>query len=164
MSYVRSILDGNEQVLLSARLHWINYSRTVFLVFIAVITVVAAVLMPKLYLFLLAVIFVALALLALTRSLFAIKSTELAITDRRVIYKTGLLQRHTMEQQLNRIDSVSVDQTFLGRLLNYGEVEIRGSGNSFTPTHKISHPLEFRKSVQYGIDNLSQALNYRGRN
>ncbi len=164
MSYVRSILDSNEQVLLSAHLHWINYFRTFFLLFIAAIAVVGAVLAPKSYLFLLAIIFVAFALLVLVRSLLDMKSTELAVTDRRVIYKTGILQRHTMEQQLNRIDSVSVDQTFLGRMLNYGEVEIRGSGNSFTPTHKISHPLEFRKAVQYGIDNLSQALNYRGRN
>ena len=91
---------------------------------------------------------VSLGLVALVERL----STELAVTDRRIVYKTGLIKRNTMEQQLQRVDSVSINQSIFGRLLGYGDVEIRGSGNSFTPTHKIASPLEFRKAVQYAID------------
>ena len=53
-------------------------------------------------------------------------TTELAVTDQRVIYKTGLLARHTLEMNRARVESVTVDQTMLGRLFGYGTVIVRG--------------------------------------
>ncbi len=60
-------------------------------------------------------------------------TTEIAITDRRVILKHGFIRRATMEMNLAKVESIDVDQTLTGRLFNYGNVTIRGTGSSNSP-------------------------------
>ena len=163
MSYLQSILGQGEQVLLLAKMHWINYVRAIFLAVLALLVAGFGLIAITAIAFVIAGLLLVLSAIAFVRTYLNVGSTELAVTNQRVIYKTGMLKRDTVEQQLNRIDSVSVDQTYLGRMLGYGEVDIRGSGNSFTPTHKIAHPLEFRKAVQSGINDVATATNNRGR-
>ena len=163
MSYLQSILGQGEQVLLLAKMHWINYVRAIFLAVLALLVAGFGLIAITVIAFVIAGLLLVLSAIAFVKTYLNVGWTELAVTNQRVIYKTGMLKRHTMEQQLNRIDSVSVDQTYLGRMLGYGEVDIRGSGNSFTPTHKIAHPLEFRKAVQSGINDVATATNNRGR-
>jgi uncharacterized membrane protein YdbT with pleckstrin-like domain len=80
-----------------------------------------------------------------------------------VIHKTGVIGRQTMEQQIGRIDSITVSQTIVGRILGYGTIDIRGSGTSFTPIEKIASPLNFRREVQHAMDMSSgQAPQTRG--
>jgi uncharacterized membrane protein YdbT with pleckstrin-like domain len=79
---------------------------------------------------------------------------ELAVTNKRAIYKTGLIQRKTTELFLNKIESVEVGQTVLGRLLNYGTVTLQGTGGSSEPIHQIAKPLEFRRQVHEQIGKL----------
>ncbi len=73
-------------------------------------------------------------------------TTELAVTDKRVIAKTGLVQRRTIEMFLEKVESVQVDQSVLGRIFNYGSVTISGTGTHNAPFHNISDPLLFRKN------------------
>ncbi len=60
-------------------------------------------------------------------------TTEIAVTDRRVILKHGFIRRATMEMNLAKVESIDVDQTLTGRLFNYGNVTIRGTGSSNSP-------------------------------
>ena len=75
-------------------------------------------------------------------------SSELVITSSRVLIKTGYLHRETREMFVARIESVSVHQSVLGRLLDYGTVTIRGTGGSEETFASIAHPLAFRNAVQ----------------
>lgn len=75
-------------------------------------------------------------------------SDEFAITNRRVIIKTGLISRKTFEMNLSKIESVNVDQSILGRMLGYGTIRIVGSGGTKEEFPKIQKPLEFRKKFQ----------------
>ena len=77
-------------------------------------------------------------------------TTELVLTDRRVIYKTGLFKRHTMEMNRSKVETVGVDQSVLGRMLNYGTVIVRGTGGSFEPIRQIDDPLTFRNHITAG--------------
>ena len=77
-------------------------------------------------------------------------TTELAVTDRRVIYKTGIFQRHSMEMNLSKVETVGVNQSILGRLLGYGTVIVRGTGGSFEPIPFIGDPLTFRSHITAG--------------
>ena len=77
-------------------------------------------------------------------------ATELAVTDHRVIYKTGLLSRHTIEMNLDKVESVDVDQTLLGRLFGYGTITVRGTGGSLEPIRDIGDPLTFRSFITAG--------------
>ena len=76
--------------------------------------------------------------------------TELAVTDRRVIYKSGLLARHTLEMNRSKVESVDVDQSLLGRLLGFGTITVRGTGGSLEPIRLISDPLTFRSHITAG--------------
>jgi len=74
-------------------------------------------------------------------------TTEVAVTDRRVICKVGFIKRRTVEMHMDKVESVDVDQTILGRMLNYGDITIRGTGETMETLHMIDHPLQFRNYV-----------------
>jgi hypothetical protein len=75
-------------------------------------------------------------------------SSELVITNVRVLIKTGILRRQTLEMFISKIESIAVDQSFLGRLFDYGTVVIRGTGGFEERFQTIAHPREFRNWVQ----------------
>lgn len=74
------------------------------------------------------------------------KTTELAVTNKRVIVKKGLIQRETVELNIHKIESVRVDQGVLGRMFNYGTVVVAGGGNPVAPIERISDPMAFRRA------------------
>jgi uncharacterized membrane protein YdbT with pleckstrin-like domain len=78
-------------------------------------------------------------------------ATEMGITNKRVIVKTGLANRRTIELLLSRIESVVIEEPAMGRILGYGTVIIRGTGGTPEVFEKIAHPLEFRERVQSQI-------------
>jgi uncharacterized membrane protein YdbT with pleckstrin-like domain len=73
---------------------------------------------------------------------------EFAITNKRVIIKTGLISRKTFEMNNSKIESVNVDQGILGRILGYGTIRIVGSGGTKEVFPNIRKPLQFRKKFQ----------------
>ena len=75
-------------------------------------------------------------------------SSEFAVTSHRVIIKTGLVGRNTIEIQLSKVESIEVQQDLLGRLLNYGTILVAGTGGTHEPFTMIDDPLEFRRAVQ----------------
>jgi uncharacterized membrane protein YdbT with pleckstrin-like domain len=74
------------------------------------------------------------------------KTTELAITTRRVIVKFGFISRRTVELNINKVESIQVDQSVMGRILGYGTLVISGTGTSHAPIPGISNPIAFRKA------------------
>ena len=80
------------------------------------------------------------------------RTTELAITNKRVIAKTGLIQRRTIEMFLEKIESIQVDQGVLGRVFDFGSVLISGTGVHSAPFRNISDPLELRKNFMMAAD------------
>jgi len=81
-------------------------------------------------------------------------TTEMAVTTRRVVIKTGLAARKTIEMLLNKVESIEVSETAGGRMLGYGTIVLIGTGGTSEPFHKIAHPLEFRSQVQQQIEKL----------
>jgi len=74
------------------------------------------------------------------------RTTELAITNKRVIVKTGFIRRSTIEININKVESLQVDQEVLGRMFNFGTLIISGAGTPQAPVAGISRPMEFRKA------------------
>lgn len=74
-------------------------------------------------------------------------TSEFAVTNRRVIIKVGLISRRTVEIKLEKIESIGVDQTILGRIFGYGTIEVNGTGGTYEPFRGLARPLEFRKAV-----------------
>lgn len=75
-------------------------------------------------------------------------TTEMAITNLRIIYKQGLMTRHVGEIAVDRIEGVVVLQSFLGRLLDYGQLAVRGMGVGEVVLPPIRQPIVFRQAIQ----------------
>jgi uncharacterized membrane protein YdbT with pleckstrin-like domain len=155
MSYVERVLQPGETLLHKSKLHWLIYLPV--LPFLAILALglalysamqgsaadANAALLPQ---GLLAVGAVG-TIITWLRAWIRRVSTELAVTDRRVIFKRGLIRRHTVEMNMDKVESVDVDQSILGRIFNYGDVTVRGTGASIEPLRMIGDPLHFRSRV-----------------
>ena len=152
MGYIEQTLRTNEQIIRRCQLHWIIYGQVIFL--LTIILGLYALLLfgnqtpeSKELLLIGSFILIALALLKTAAILIEVLTTEIAVTNQRVIVKTGLIRRHTTEMNLGRIESVDVDQSVLGRLLDYGTVTVRGTGIGTNPLRYIAAPLALRNAI-----------------
>ena len=73
-------------------------------------------------------------------------STELAITDKKIIAKFGFIKRESIELLLPKVETIQVKQSMLGRMLNYGSIVVSGAGTPQAPVPGISHPIDFRRA------------------
>ncbi len=74
-------------------------------------------------------------------------TTEIVVTDRRILFKEGFLRRRTMEMNMSKVETVDVVQSILGRIFNYGTILIRGTGSSYEPLSLIGDPLTLRNAI-----------------
>ena len=147
MGYVETILEPGERITHRAYLHWIIYVRAVLLTLIGGLMYFAA--SPDAdAMVIIGLILVLLGALSFLRAAIARWTTEIAVTDRRVIMKRGLIRRDTIEINIPKVESVDVSQSILGRLLNYGTVIVRGTGGGLNPLAYVSAPLPLRRAVQ----------------
>jgi uncharacterized membrane protein YdbT with pleckstrin-like domain len=101
---------------------------------------------PLLLLGLIFLVFYGLGLLFWAIAAVRYLTTELAITNKRVIAKFGLISRSTIEINLQKIESIQVNQGILGRIFNFGSIVVSGAGNPQAPIPGISSPLQFRRA------------------
>ena len=152
--YIDEILQPGEKVLYSTNAHWIFYlpaivAWLVALTLLIVSLTVAAAIPPAVLASLAgAAVIAVVAVYYTVRGWFHRFTTETDVTDRRVVHKTGFINRHTFEISLDKIASVEVDQSIPGRLLNYGNVTIVGMGEAQPqPIKTIASPLAFRSAI-----------------
>lgn len=139
MSYVESVLMPNETVVKTAQIHWF-----IFVIDVMILLIGFWVAQTQ---FLLAVVIVGSGILMVLRDLIYYLTTELVLTDRRVIAKFGWIQRNTIELGLGRVESLTVNQSIAGRLFNFGTLVINGVGGIHTPIAMIMDPLSFRSQT-----------------
>jgi len=152
MNYVDSILEPNERVVWRATLSWTLYAPAAALALCALLLLMIGTSYPGpgiVGLFLAAILAVA-AFASFVRAWFRRWTTEIAVTDRRVILKRGFIRRHTVEMNMQKVESVDVDQTRLGRIFDYGSVTIRGTGSSFESLRMVDAPLKLRTCITAG--------------
>ena len=106
-----------------------------------------------------------LALLALAAALavgpwIRYSTTEFAVTNKRIMAKVGFIRRNTLDLLLTKVESIQVDQTILGRFLDFGSVVVVGTGGSQDPLHMIASPLELRKHAQEQIAEVQERLGF----
>jgi uncharacterized membrane protein YdbT with pleckstrin-like domain len=169
MSYVNDNLMPNEQVLFSARIHpaiflpsTISFVLTIALGIYALtsagqpgtsVLVISAV--SEEFFFLSGLLLIYSIVLGL-QAVIVMFTTEFAVTNRRVIAKTGFIRRHTLEMLLTKIESVAVNQSILGRILNFGVVTVTGTGGTKESFRAIVGPFEVRKKISQIIEQYTQ--------
>lgn len=132
MSYIDDSLVPGETVLHRARISWWSQSGLLVLGVLLLVVVVG--------------------LFFLFAAWLRVHSTELAITNKRVIAKFGFIKRDTVEINLGKVEAVRVEQGFWGRVLNFGTILITGTGGSLEPIPDIADPLVFRRKFMEATD------------
>src|ERR1700680_27657 len=149
--YIDDILQPGEKVLYSTNAHWIFYLPAIAAWVVAIVlfalsrttTTEGIVLLCLSALAIVAIV----ALYWTTKAWFHRWTTETDVTNMRVVHKTGFIKRRTFEMSLDKVESVDVNQSILGRILNYGSVTVRGVGEGAETIDMIASPLEFRSHI-----------------
>jgi uncharacterized membrane protein YdbT with pleckstrin-like domain len=151
MGYAERVLQPGETIAYRARLHWVIYLGGLVLVLLAVGFAIPALVLHETWMRLGLLALAALSLLGglfqLARAWLVSANTEIIVTSRRVIYKTGFVSRSTVEMNLDKVESVLVQQSLLGRMLDYGAVIIRGVGAGLEPIRNIGAPLMLHRHI-----------------
>ena len=140
MGYIEANLLPDEAVVHRAMLHWLIFGKAMAVAALGVVLLTVEPTVGILVVVVGAVMFVP--------PLIAYKTSEFGVTTKRVIVKVGLVQRQTLELLLRQVEAISVDQSIMGRLFNYGSVTLSGTGGVRGVFHNIAAPLEFRRKIQ----------------
>ena len=147
MSYVTRNLSKDEEVLENIKLHWINYIVVGFLSVIAFLFLIAYVLDSGLKQEPIFVIFVLLLWVWVFYDFLKLYTTERVITNRRVIFKTGIISVRTEELKNSKVESVEIKQTILGRIFGYGNIWFSGTGTSKVKFDNVDDPAEIKARI-----------------
>lgn len=178
MSYVKDNLMPNEKILYTARVHPAIFLPSFFTFLITIVifiygvsnsTIVSEVgsptpqvnsnnLMGSMMLCFFVFLLLYSVLLGLQAFIVSF-TTEFAITNRRIIAKTGFIRRHTLEMLITKVESVSVNQNILGRLMNFGTVIVTGTGGTREGFRAIGNPIKVRKNINQMIEQYGQIYN-----
>jgi hypothetical protein len=156
MAYYTRILSPDEQVRYIGRLHWAIYVRGWILLFAAAALGIAyaadgaAETGAPSYGYALgggAALLLIFSLVAFLSAWARRITTEIVVTDRRIIFKEGFIQRRTMEMNMNKVETVDVVQSIWGRIFNFGSVLVRGTGSTYEPLRRIADPVALRSAI-----------------
>jgi uncharacterized membrane protein YdbT with pleckstrin-like domain len=140
MGYIESNLLPDEAVAYRARLHRIIFWKPCALIFLGINFFF---LQP-----IIGMVVLAIGLFAWIPPVIEYGTSEFGVTNKRVIIKVGFLRRRTLELLLRHVEAISVEQSVLGRILNYGSVTLTGTGGVREVFGNICNPLEFRRRIQ----------------
>lgn len=154
MSYIEKHLLPGESVLYRTKLHWSVYILP--MLFVLVILAPMGYIAARSDTTWLVVIPVALALGVLLVPFLKRTSSEFAVTNKRVIIKLGVLSTRSVELLLTKVEGIVVTQSLGGRMFNYGEIVVSGSGGTQEPFSGIQGPLHFRQAVQAATESSEQ--------
>ena len=149
--YIDEILQPGEKVLYSTNAHWMFYLPAIAAWLLALVLLILSRTTVTEGIILLCLS--ASAIVAIVGLYWSVKAwfhrwtTETDVTNLRLVHKTGFITRKTFEMSLDKIESVDVDQSILGRFLNYGDVTVRGVGEGAQKIATIASPLEFRNYI-----------------
>ena len=143
MSYIDENLLPEERVVYRAALHWIVFAHALLVMVAGVALFIALPGAPPV-----GAVVLLVGLVMLVPPFVARQTTELGVTNKRVIVKTGLIRRRTLELLLRQVEAISVDQSLIGRLLGFGSITLTGTGGVREVFHTVSDPLELRRRIQ----------------
>ncbi|MCR8556388.1 PH domain-containing protein [Mucilaginibacter sp. BJC16-A38] len=149
MTFIEKNLANNEQIIYRAKLHWWIYGQSVFLLILGI--VVFALWGKTEVVKIIGGLLVIIGLITLLNAYIRSSTSEFAVTNRRIMMKTGVTKRRLIELQLNRSDGLVIDQGIIGRIFNYGSIIIR-TGNLEEIFSPVADPYEFKRQINNAIE------------
>jgi uncharacterized membrane protein YdbT with pleckstrin-like domain len=150
MSYIDSNLLEGERVVFRTRLHWLLFLGPVLLTIIVLFPIACLLASGTWRSY--AWIPFGLGLLIIFSAFIKRKSSDFAVTNKRIMMKVGVFRMRSIELLLSKVEAIVVDQSLLGRIFGFGNIMVTGSGGTKETFSHIQAPLEFRRAVQSVAD------------
>jgi uncharacterized membrane protein YdbT with pleckstrin-like domain len=151
MAYAEKVLQPGESVAYRAQLHWIVYLSGLMPLALGLIWSIFSFVMYQSQLrsimLLIALILVFVGIFQSLRAWLVVANTEIFVTSKRIIMKTGFIAISSLEMNIDKVESVLVNQGLLGRLMDFGTVTVRGVGSGLEPMANVAAPLELRNHI-----------------
>jgi len=141
VSYLDENLLPDEHVVYRAELHWIIFVRAILVLVVGLVLAFVPRIAPA------GLVVLLVGVVMLVPPFVTYRTTELGVTNRRVIVKTGLVRRRTLELLLRQVEAISVDQSLLGRVLGFGSITLTGTGGVREVFHRVRDPLGLRRRI-----------------
>jgi len=156
MSYVKHVIQPGERIVMVGHISWIIYHRAIFcLIFAAILLILEWVFLPPsdartFLMYGTAAAFALAALVTAAHAWFIRWTTEIAVTDKRIIFKRGFITRHTAEMSIDKATTVDVYQSIWGRIFDYGSVHIHAAGGAgaIERLDRIASPIALRNAIE----------------
>jgi len=150
MSYIQKDLLPGERIVYTGKLHWFLFAPGLSFLILSGLLFFFSEDQPLLRP--VSSIIVLWALYLLIKAFIIKISTELAVTNKRIIFKRGLISRDTMELNHAKIESIREEQGVLDRMFDCGTLVIEGTGGGQEVLRNIDAPLTFKKQAQAAAD------------
>lgn len=129
MSYIDESLSAGEEIVARFRLHWITRMPLVLWILLGLVTF-------------------GITWLIAVYEYLRLRHIEQGVTNKRVIYKTGIISRKSEEMKLGSIETVEIDQGILGRMLGYGNIRVTGRGTSDVLFRAVDDPMAVKRQIE----------------
>lgn len=151
MSYIISTLSKDEKIMVTPKLHWINYVIVVFcLIFAAICSVLLFRLEDDVYPIFKIIYAAPIVIFVLSALIFILRIwlMEMAVTTKRVVFRSGIISVHTEELKISRIESVEIKQSIFGRIFDYGNLCFSGTGTGKVLFPNIENPRQIKAQLE----------------
>lgn len=164
-SYIDQSLGAGETVILRARFHWLYVLHAWIWVLLPLVVLLGLYIHagtvrrddsdPVTWAIILVVIWLIWGLITFVQMMVRKWTTEIGITSHRFVERYGLITLRSNEIALPNIEGVKVRQSFLGRILGFGTVQIEGTGVDSVTTPHIADPVGFVRAIQTAKEHLA---------
>jgi uncharacterized MnhB-related membrane protein len=152
MSYIKNSLSRDEGNVKIFQFHWLRW----FWFLLWIVLILASLALVVTGNIIVALIVAAPFILLAFYEYFKLTNVEMGVTNKRVIYKEGIISRKTKEMKLTAIENITIEQTFLQRLLNVGSVKVIGRAATPVFFTEVKNPLAVKKAIEDQIPSLQQ--------
>jgi uncharacterized membrane protein YdbT with pleckstrin-like domain len=158
MGYIEQTIGDNETLVYKAHFHWLYYAAawaSAILIAALAIWSMLYTLPPAEWLWLgLSAVLLAI----LVRFMMPIWTTEIGVTNHRLVLKRGWISRETDELQLKSVEQVNFSQGLLGRIFGFGKVDVHGTGMEELLIPSIANPMELVKAIQNAAGTVKEQM------
>ena len=161
--YLKSLLGENEQVVFVTHHHWLVLAGEILaesllsIIIVALVTLLWLVWLPN-PLVPLGYLLLIIPIISLWRDVLIWRNREYVVTNRRVIQLSGVFSKNITDSSLDKVNDVKMSQTFMGRMLDYGNIEILTASelgvNKFT---YIGKPIQYKTAMLNAKEKLEHA-------
>lgn len=154
-SYIENLLGDQERIILVTRQHWFMLVKSIvleiLLIFIIITIAIGTTVIFSQYTWLIAItgaIVLLIPLATMIRDVLDWSNRRYIVTNRRVIQISGVFSKGAIDSSLEKVNDVKLDQSFLGRLFNYGDIEILTASELGANLFKrIGEPIRFKTAM-----------------